>query len=158
MQYHAIPWNTMQYNAIPCNTIQYHASLITANGAYHSPVGSIRPFYSFFKPENVCLKRYTFLKFLSVSIYVVQFRDPSYCNEYLCIYLYNDFSSHNVHLVSNKWVTQGLFRTRTLWLCYLQHLTCFPPTTVATKLRLDGWRVQDHFIANELRSTHCTVE
>ena len=41
MQYHAIPCNTMQYNAIPCNTMQYHASLITADGAYHCPVGSI---------------------------------------------------------------------------------------------------------------------
>merc|ERR1712041_205 len=41
MQYHAIACNTMQYNAIPCNTMQYHASLITADGAYHCPVGSI---------------------------------------------------------------------------------------------------------------------
>merc|ERR1711928_312567 len=41
MQYHAIPCNTMQYNAIPCNTMQYLASLITADGAYHCPVGSI---------------------------------------------------------------------------------------------------------------------
>ena len=41
MQYHAIPCNTMQYNAIPCNTMQYHASLITADGAYYCPVGSI---------------------------------------------------------------------------------------------------------------------
>ena len=41
MQHHAIPCNTMQYNAIPCNTMRYHASLITADGAYHCPVGSI---------------------------------------------------------------------------------------------------------------------
>ena len=41
MQYHATPCNTMQYNAIQCNTKQYHASLITADGAYHCPVGSI---------------------------------------------------------------------------------------------------------------------
>ena len=41
MQYHAIPYNTMQYHAILCNTMQYHASLITADGAYHCPVGSI---------------------------------------------------------------------------------------------------------------------
>ena len=61
MQYHAIPCNTMQYHAIPCNTMQsqtipcstmqyyatqcntmqYPASLITADGAYHCPVGSI---------------------------------------------------------------------------------------------------------------------
>ena len=34
----------MQYHAIPCNTMQYHASLITADEAYHCPVGSIRPF------------------------------------------------------------------------------------------------------------------
>ena len=64
MQYHAIPCNTMQYHAIPCNTMQYHtipcntmqnyaiqcktmqypALLITADGAYHCPVGSIRLF------------------------------------------------------------------------------------------------------------------
>ena len=41
MQYHAIAGNTMQYYTIQCNTIQYHASLITADGAYHCPVGSI---------------------------------------------------------------------------------------------------------------------
>ena len=44
MQYHAIPYITMQHHAIPCNTMQYHASLITADGAYHCPMGSIRPF------------------------------------------------------------------------------------------------------------------
>ena len=44
VQPHAISCNTMQYHAIPCNTMQYHASLITANGAYHFPVGSIWPF------------------------------------------------------------------------------------------------------------------
>ena len=31
----------MQYHAKQCNTMQYHASLITADGAYHCPVGSI---------------------------------------------------------------------------------------------------------------------
>ena len=51
MQYHAIPGNTMQFHAVQCitmqyfaipsNTKQYHASLITADGAYHCPVGSI---------------------------------------------------------------------------------------------------------------------
>merc|ERR1711873_380861 len=46
MQYHAIQCNTMQYNAIPCNTMQYHASLITADGAYHCPVGSIMAIFS----------------------------------------------------------------------------------------------------------------
>merc|ERR1711978_854278 len=46
MQYHAIPCNTLQYHAIPCNTIQYHASLITADGAYHCPVGSIMAIFS----------------------------------------------------------------------------------------------------------------
>ena len=34
----------MEYHAILCNTMQYHASFITADGAYHCPVGSIRPF------------------------------------------------------------------------------------------------------------------
>ena len=45
MPYHAIPCNTMQYYAIQCNTMQYHASLITADGAYHCPLGSIWPFF-----------------------------------------------------------------------------------------------------------------
>ena len=61
MQYHAIPCNTMQYQAIPCNTMiyhdipcntmQYHASLITDDGAYHCPVGSIWPFFIFKLPS-----------------------------------------------------------------------------------------------------------
>merc|ERR1711978_207480 len=46
MQYNAIPCNTMQYHAIPCNTMQYHASLITADGAYHCPVGSLMAIFS----------------------------------------------------------------------------------------------------------------
>ena len=41
MKYHATQCNTMQYHALPCKTMQYHASLITADGAYHCPVGSI---------------------------------------------------------------------------------------------------------------------
>ena len=44
MHYHAIPCNTMQYQAIQNNTMQYHTSFITADGAYHCPVGSIWPF------------------------------------------------------------------------------------------------------------------
>ena len=46
MQYHAIICNTMQYHAIQCNTMQYHASLITADGAYHCPVGSIMAIFT----------------------------------------------------------------------------------------------------------------
>merc|ERR1712117_477342 len=46
MLYHAISCNTMQNNAIQCNTMQYHASLITADGAYHCPVGSIMAIFS----------------------------------------------------------------------------------------------------------------
>ena len=45
VQYHAITCNTMQYHALPCNTMQYHAPLITADGAYHCPVVSIRTFF-----------------------------------------------------------------------------------------------------------------
>ena len=44
MRYHAMPCNSMQYHAIPCNTIQYPAPVITADGADHCPVGSMRPF------------------------------------------------------------------------------------------------------------------
>merc|ERR1711978_408044 len=46
MQYHAKPCNTMQYHAISCNTTQYHVSLITADGAYHCPVGSMMAIFS----------------------------------------------------------------------------------------------------------------
>ena len=53
MQYHAIPCNTMQYNAIPCNTMQYHASLITADGAYHCPVGSIMAIFIIIWERNL---------------------------------------------------------------------------------------------------------
>merc|ERR1712079_638274 len=52
MQYHAIQCDTMQYHAIPCNTMQYHACLITADGAYHCPVGSIWPFLSKNPPHS----------------------------------------------------------------------------------------------------------
>ena len=52
MQYHAIPCNTMQYHAIPCNTMQYHASLITADGAFHCPVGSIMAIFLFTTTES----------------------------------------------------------------------------------------------------------
>ena len=43
--YHAITCNTIQYHELPCNTMQYHAPLITADGAYHCPVVSIRTFF-----------------------------------------------------------------------------------------------------------------
>merc|ERR1711973_469726 len=62
MQHYAIPCNTMQYHAIPCNnirchailcnTMQYHASLITADGAYHCPVGSIMAIFSSVRSSN----------------------------------------------------------------------------------------------------------
>merc|ERR1711940_215455 len=52
MQYHAIPCNTMQYNAIPCNTMQYLASLNTAGGAYHCPVGSIMAIFCSVRSSN----------------------------------------------------------------------------------------------------------
>merc|ERR1711952_201381 len=52
MQYHAIPCNTMQYYAIQCSTMQYHASLITADGAYHCPVGSIKAIFSSVRSSN----------------------------------------------------------------------------------------------------------
>ena len=52
MQYQAIPCNTMRYNAIPGNTMQYHASLITADGAYHCPVGSIMAIFNWSIPVS----------------------------------------------------------------------------------------------------------
>ena len=42
----------MQYHAIPSNTMQYHACLITGDGAYHCPVGSIRPFLTPFPSSS----------------------------------------------------------------------------------------------------------
>ena len=71
IKYHTIQCNTMKYHAMPCNTLAYsgilwhtlaysgilwhalaysgiiNASLITADGAYHCPVGSIWPFLTF---------------------------------------------------------------------------------------------------------------
>merc|ERR1711999_47814 len=52
MQYHAIQCNTMQYHAIPGNTMQYHGTLITADGAYHCPVGSIMAIFSSVRSSN----------------------------------------------------------------------------------------------------------
>merc|ERR1712197_301835 len=52
MQYHAIQCNTIQYHAIPCNTMQYHGTLITADGAYHCPVGSIMAIFSSVRSSN----------------------------------------------------------------------------------------------------------
>merc|ERR1711928_273142 len=52
MQYHAKPCNTMQNHAIPCNTMQYLASLITADGAYHCPVGSKMAIFSSVRSSN----------------------------------------------------------------------------------------------------------
>ena len=49
MEYHAIPCNTMHYHAIPCITMHKHVSLITADGAYHCPVGSIMAMFFFAK-------------------------------------------------------------------------------------------------------------
>ena len=54
MHYHAIPCNIMQYYAIQCNTMQYHASLITADGAYHCPLGSIMAIFPYC-PHQSCL-------------------------------------------------------------------------------------------------------
>merc|ERR1712012_216309 len=42
----------MQYHAIPCNTMQYHGTLITADGAYHCPVGSIMAIFSSVRSSN----------------------------------------------------------------------------------------------------------
>merc|ERR1712067_46894 len=52
MQYHATPCICMQYHAIPCNTMQYYATLITADGAYHCPVGSIMAIFCSVRSSN----------------------------------------------------------------------------------------------------------
>ena len=52
MHYPTIPCNTVQYYAIPCNTMQYHVSSITADGAYHCPVGSIMAIFSSVRSSN----------------------------------------------------------------------------------------------------------
>merc|ERR1712082_150822 len=36
----------------PCNTMQYHGTLITADGAYHCPVGSIMAIFSSVRSSN----------------------------------------------------------------------------------------------------------
>ena len=47
IQYHTKSCNTMQYHAISCNTMQYYASLISADGAYLRPVGSMMAFLQY---------------------------------------------------------------------------------------------------------------
>ena len=68
MQYYAIQCNTMQYHAIPCNTMQYHALLITADGAYHCPVGSIRPFFLFTRNHSNWLIQQRVNKFQPITL------------------------------------------------------------------------------------------
>ena len=53
MQYHVVPFNTIQYHSIPCHTMQFHASMITADGAYHCPMGSIWPFLATKFPSRI---------------------------------------------------------------------------------------------------------
>ena len=43
----------MQYHAIPCNTMQYNGTLITADGAYHCPVGSIMAIFIILRPQSL---------------------------------------------------------------------------------------------------------
>ena len=108
MQYHAIPCNTMQYHAIPCNTMQnhaipcktmpyhaipcnvmqynakpmqYHASLITADKAYHCPVGSIMAIFALWKPLTLPLSTHHTL--FSVHAPVSQHKVQSYCTSQL---------------------------------------------------------------------------
>ena len=73
MQCHATPCNTMQYHAIQCKTMKYHASLITADGAYHCPVGSIKPFLFHHSPwagsEQICEVWFTALTLLIGQIF-----------------------------------------------------------------------------------------
>ena len=60
MQYHAIPCNTMQYHAIPecriCKICRISASLITADGAYHCPLGSIWLFFPLLSDPEIPLE------------------------------------------------------------------------------------------------------
>ena len=62
----------MQYHAIPGNTMQYHACLITADGAYHCPVGSI---WLFLKCVRNVAKVGIF-SFLGISYIMVSHREP----------------------------------------------------------------------------------
>ena len=60
IQYQAIPCNTMQYHALLCNTMQYHALLITADGAYHYPVGSTKYMAIFYRQNKIFQLKTTF--------------------------------------------------------------------------------------------------
>ena len=76
MQYHAIPCNTMQYNAIPCNTMQYHASLMTADGAYHCPVGSIMAIFNVYAMQTQIFTENSYL-YLTHSLQIWWTQIPS---------------------------------------------------------------------------------
>ena len=60
----------MQLHAITCNTMQYHACLITADGAYHCPVGSIWLFFIYNISPAFHLWIYRFLLFLNFNLVI----------------------------------------------------------------------------------------
>ena len=64
VQYYVIPCNIMQYYAIPCNTMQYPASLITDDGAYHCPVGSIMAIFLFISSQLTITMGYVISPFV----------------------------------------------------------------------------------------------
>ena len=97
MQYHAIPCNTMQYYAIKCNTMQYHASSITADGAYHCPVGSIMAIFSSVRSSyshpDLLVIHHPLFQILHVGHYItLDF-------QFLCHYSYIK-SNHWTHLLA----------------------------------------------------------
>ena len=61
LAYSCILWHTLAYSGILWHALAYSgiisASLITADGAYHSPVGSIWPFFYLIGIYNKCMRR-----------------------------------------------------------------------------------------------------
>ena len=119
MQYHATPCNTMQYHAIPCNTMQYHASLITADGAYHCPVGSIMAIFISMPIPSFNLRYCQVLFMLTELIKVTIESHPSH------------FISCNLAYLQHKLSTGWTNYSR--WLITSCQLGCFshPPFTLA---------------------------
>ena len=87
----------MQYNAIPCNTMHYNASSITADGAYHCPVGSVMAIFS--QIWDICdILHVYFWDRLQNGIHA---QENDFSNQVLSIFVGTD--GHYLHSQNLKW-------------------------------------------------------
>ena len=119
MQYHAIPCNTIQYHAIPCNAMQFHASLITADRAYHCPVGSIRQFLLTWTAGitfYLCVQRNIWprasLNHCSFSLWIINSKNIVPLNIRILLAIKSKRTSSGGHLLScwRRWEDGGFWK------------------------------------------------